>query len=248
MRKVILILSIVIVCSALWAANQARNLYIDGKLVSTNLVMIKGAHYVAVDDLRNNLNMSVERQGDILILTSNKPATPSTSIQPTQSVQPAISIETQKQSRKTETMLKDAKEALQAMEAFDSVIKSGINRLDYNKRKADAQIVVDKFINEHGAENKFSQNLLESLACYDLARSLWDEYIKSNYSNNFIPTDNDLVILLLNGDTELKKLVTKITDKEYIYLDDGLNLYWCRAADLTAKSRQILKSYPNMNN
>ena len=123
--------------------------------------------------------------------------------------------------------------AIEALEALDSVTKSGVTRIEYAKRKADAQIALDKFINQWGKDNIVAQWLSIAMVGYDLADTTWglpSEHgfiVQSGYINS-----------LLKIFPQLKdKLIDLPGYAQSLYVGDALSAIWGKSAEAIKATR-----------
>jgi len=145
--------------------------------------------------------------------------------------------------------MKAAKEAIQALEALQSVVSSGVSYRDYGPRKADTRIIVDRFLNEY-KENPVADAIAEAMAHYEAAGSFWKIYFSDNgmtHRNNILLSDETEVKYYLNLYPEIKtkmdEIMSQLNEKEshYVSLSVALSVIWGKAGEAINKARSILK-------
>lgn len=69
-----------------------------------------------------------------------------------------------------------AKEAIHALEALQSVVRSGVSYWDYYQKMIDARIVADRFLREY-PKHPAALYISSAIYYYESARDLWGLYI-----------------------------------------------------------------------
>jgi hypothetical protein len=132
-----------------------------------------------------------------------------------------------------------AKEALQALEALQSVVNSGVSYRDYGTRKLDTRIIIDRFLNEY-KQNPAADAIKEAMTHYENAENIWQDYFSgTDNSNDFLPYSD--VAIYEQFYPELKEQVKIIVDLHMIYLPTALSIIWNKASEAIDKTRSILK-------
>jgi hypothetical protein len=190
---------------------------LNGKLLSTDIKLVNGRYYVSVADLAKTLGLTlqIDTQTETLMLSGET----------------AIGADGKEAVA--------AIDALQALEALHSVVSSGVSYRDYGTRKADAKIIVDRFLNEY-KQHPAVDAIKEAMAHYDAAGVFWQMYF-DDYGDYFLPLSDSQVARYAKIYPEIEAKREYIGGRKLISLTTALNIIWNKASESIDKARSILK-------
>lgn len=188
---------------------------INGKLLSTDVKMVDGKAYIPVADLAKlfALSMQLDSQTGTLMLSGE-------------------SVEG--------TNVSAAKEALRALETLQSVVKSGVTYRDYGPRRADAQVIVDRFLNE-SPNHPAAAPISTAMRHYANAGSFWEVYFSNEYRNDFLPLSDPQVAVYAKIYPEIESNAFTILGRKMIYLPYALSVIWNKASESISEARKVMR-------
>ncbi len=197
--------------------NEIKAVTINGKLLTTDIILVKDKAYIPVVDLAKMLGMTVvidKQSGTILLKGEDSIAN----------------------DEKFEMVAKDA---LRALEALQSVVRSGVSYRDYGSRRAEAAIIVDRFLNDYKSHPS-AVPMSAAMMHFKSANDLWEIYYSNSYSHSFMPPRDPLVSIITDLYPEIKaKEISK--GEHLIYLPEALSIIWNKASESIDTTRGMLK-------
>lgn len=198
--------------------NTVKAVTVNGKLLSTDVKIVDGKTYVPVADLARLLGMStqLDSQTGTLMLTGEA----------------AIGAEAKG--------ITAAKEALRALEALQSIVESGVSYRDYGSRKADAKVIVDRFLNEF-PKHPAAIPIAAAMEHFADAGDFWSIYFSSDYKHDFLLVSDPQVQIYAKQYPEIESKATDIAGRRMIYLTYALNAIWNKASESIGEARSAMK-------
>lgn len=198
--------------------NPVKAVTMNGKLLSTDVKTVDGKTYVPVADLARLLGMStqLDAQTGTLMLTGEA----------------AIGAEAKG--------ITAAKEALRALETLQSIVESGVSYRDYGSRKADAKVIVDRFLNEF-PKHPAAVPIAAAMEHYADAGGFWAIYFSNNYTHDFLLLSDPQVAIYAKQYSEIESKATDVAGRQMIYLPYALNAIWNKASESIAEAKSAMK-------
>jgi hypothetical protein len=111
---------------------------------------------------------------------------------------------------------------------------------DYGTRRADAKIIVDRFLNE-SSDHPAAASISTAMKHYANAGSFWGMYFSSDYSHDFLPLSDPLVAAYAKIYPEIESEANTIGNKKIIYLPRALNAMWKKASESISEARKVVR-------
>lgn len=136
-----------------------------------------------------------------------------------------------------EQLLPFVREAVDKFSALNSSLDVGMNYRECGQQVRELKVALDRLERQPGAsEHPVYKELALAFKEYDFAYNVWEYYIESDETHNFISTASPYGVTLMS---EYGVAPRTIGDDTYIYLNAALSAVWQRASkhvDLAQKS------------
>ncbi len=133
-----------------------------------------------------------------------------------------------------------AKEAIRALEALQSVVRSGVSYRDYGPRKADARIIVDRFLREY-PKHPVAIHINEAMKHYEAAKEIWYKYNFIHEGAKNLPISFLSVFVDQYPEIESEASFTNDFGEKRIILSPTLNIIWNKASESIERARSVLR-------
>ncbi len=130
--------------------------------------------------------------------------------------------------------IENAKEAIEALLAMNSILEIGINYSDYLSRLADAKIPVDKFLRDsEGIDPELKDNIEKSLTGYKEAYTWWERLVEdpgeSPYTG-YVPAHDPMFEEIVSIFPDMTKFLKDNGYTKTINIGEKYSMEGCRQA------------------